>query len=48
MRGAAERPVQMYDAVLNDQDVMVRIEQEITYDYDDEDDLGDDDFFGAD
>ncbi|MBT6786344.1 MAG: Rieske 2Fe-2S domain-containing protein, partial [Acidiferrobacteraceae bacterium] len=48
MRGAAEQPVQMYDAVLNDQDVMVRIEQEITYDYDDEDDLGDDDFFGAD
>ena len=48
MRGAAEQPVQMYDAVLNDQDVMVRVEQEITYDYDDEDDLSDDDFFGAD
>jgi hypothetical protein len=38
----------MYDAMLNNQDVMVRVEQEITYDYDDEDDLGDDDFFSAD
>ena len=33
---------------IHNQFQMVRVEQEITYDYDDEDDLGDDDFFGAD
>ena len=48
MKGAAERPVEMYEAKLNGDDVMIRVEQEITYDYDDDDDFDEDDFFGAD
>ena len=38
----------MYEAKLNGEDVMVKVEQEITYDYDEEDDFDEDDFFGAD
>ena len=48
MHGASERPVQMYEAQLNGEDVMVKIEQEITYDYDEEDDFDENDFFSAD
>ena len=48
MKGAAERPVAMYEATVNGDDVMVKVEQEITYDYDEEDDFDEDDFFGAD
>jgi len=48
MKGAAERPVALYEATLNGDDVMVKVEQEITYDYDEEDDFDEDDFFGAD
>ena len=48
MKGAAERPVALYEAMVNGDDVMVKVEQEITYDYDEEDDFDEDDFFGAD
>ncbi len=48
MKGAAERPVALYEATLSGDDVMVKVEQEITYDYDEEDDFDEDDFFGAD
>ena len=48
MKGAAERPVALYEATLKGDDVMVKVEQEIIYDYDEEDDFDEDDFFGAD
>ena len=48
MKGAAERPVEMYEARVNGDDVMIKVEQEITYDYDEEDDFDEDDFFGSD
>jgi toluene monooxygenase system ferredoxin subunit len=48
MKGAAERPVKMYEASVSGDDVMIQVEQEITYDYDEEDDFDEDDFFGSD
>ena len=48
MKGAAERPVLMYETSVSGDDVMIKVEQEITYDYDEDDDFDEDDFFGSD
>ena len=48
MKGAAERPVEMYESQLKNDNVFVRMESEIIYDYEEDDDLDEDDFFNAD
>ena len=48
MKGAGERPVEMYESQLKNNNVFVRMESEIIYDYEEDDDLDEDDFFNAD
>ena len=45
MQGLAERDLLSYDAKCEGGEVMVNIEAELLYDYDEEDDVDDDDFF---
>jgi toluene monooxygenase system ferredoxin subunit len=47
MQGETEKPLQTYDLKEADGDILVFIDQELTYDFEEEDDMGDDAFFNG-
>ncbi len=47
MQGETEKPLKTYDVKIEGDDVMVFVEEELVYDFDDEDEMDDDDFFNS-
>ena len=45
MLGETERPLKTYDVKLENDDVLAFIDQELVYEFEDEEDMADDDFF---
>jgi nitrite reductase/ring-hydroxylating ferredoxin subunit len=46
MLGETERPLKTYEVKLENDDVLAFIDKELVYEFEDEDDMADDDFFG--
>ena len=47
MVGAAVKPILTYDTKVDDGEIFVSADNELVYEYDEEEELSDDDFFGA-
>ena len=45
MQGETERPLKSYEVKVDGDDLMAFVEQELLYEFEDEDDMDDDDFF---
>lgn len=45
LKGEAEKPLKTYDAKVEDGHVMAFVTEQLLYDFEEEDELGDDDFF---
>lgn len=45
MLGETERPLQVYEVKLENDDILAFIDKELVYEFGDEDDMADDDFF---
>ena len=47
MVGAAVKPILTYDTKVDDGEIFVSADNELVYEYDEEEELSGDDFFGA-
>lgn len=47
MQGETEKPLKTYDVKIEGDDVMAFVEEELLYEFDDEDEMDDDDFFNS-
>ena len=47
MQGETEKPLKTYEVKVEGDDLMAFVEEELLYDFDDEDEMDDDDFFNS-